>query len=99
MEVKPFNLKTPLDYGKWACDTMMKIPADQLPPIGSFHYHQGVFLMGMQKIYRLCENEEYYRYIKSWVDSVLNDKEREIEVVKLKNEECSRAKALAFEPE
>ena len=73
MERNALKMETPLDYGKWACDTTMKIPADQLPPVGGFHYHQGVCLMGMQKIYQLCENEEYYRYIKSWVDSVLNE--------------------------
>ena len=73
MERVMLNKKSPLDYGKWSCKTMMKIPAEQLPPVGGFHYHQGVCLMGIQKIYQLCGDEEYYQYIKCWVDSVLNE--------------------------
>ena len=65
--------KTPLDIGQWLCKTVMKTPAEQLPPVGGFHYHQGVALMGMQKVYQLCGEEEYYLYIKSWIDSVLNE--------------------------
>ncbi len=62
----------PLSYGRQCCDTVMKIPAEKLPPAGGFHYHQGVCLMGMQKIYECCGNPDYYRYIKEWVDSVLS---------------------------
>ena len=71
----------PLDYGRAACDTMMrKFEADELPPKGHFHYHQGVFLSGMYQIYELGteegarEAEKYFRYIKSWVDSVIDEK-------------------------
>ncbi len=66
--------KTALDYGKLACDTMMKkFKAEDLPPKGRFHYHQGVFLSGMEKIYELCKEEAYYYYIKDWVDSIIDD--------------------------
>ena len=64
------NNKLPLDYAKHACDTMMRIPAEELPPVGGFHYHQGVFLMGMSKVYNICKEKKYYDYIKCWVDSV-----------------------------
>lgn len=61
-----------LVYGKQACDTMMrKFRAEDLPPKGGFHYHQGVFLSGMMNIYSLCGDEKYYEYIKKWVDSVV----------------------------
>ena len=40
--------KRPLDYARAACDTMMrKYRAEDLPPKGRFHYHQGVFLSGV----------------------------------------------------
>lgn len=74
----------PLDYGRAACDTMMrKFAAGDLPPKGHFHYHQGVFLSGMYQIYRLCKEagadgtdgaEKYFCYIKDWVDSVIDEK-------------------------
>ncbi len=65
----------PVDYAKMACDTMMrKFKAEDLPPKGRFHYHQGVFLSGVQKTYDLCKDEKYYHYIKDWVDSIIDVK-------------------------
>lgn len=67
--------KTPLDYAKEACDMMMRRWApEDLPPKGKFHYHQGVFLSGMEKTYRLCGDERYFDYIKAWADSVIDYK-------------------------
>lgn len=63
-----------LDYAKMACDTLMKkFEAEKLPPEGRFHYHQGVFLSGMQKTYELCKEEKYFDYIRSWVDSLVDE--------------------------
>ena len=43
-----------LGYARAACDTIMrKYEAEKLPPVDRFHYHQGVFLSGMNKIYSL----------------------------------------------
>ncbi|MBP3656258.1 MAG: glycoside hydrolase family 88 protein [Clostridia bacterium] len=65
---------SPLDYAKSACDTMMRrFAAADLPPKGHFHYHQGVFLSGMQQTYALCGNEAYFEYIKAWIDSVFDE--------------------------
>ena len=65
---------TALEYAKMACDTLMKkFAAEELPPQGRFHYHQGVFLSGMQKTYELCGEEKYYDYIKAWVDSIIDE--------------------------
>lgn len=61
-----------LKYGKMACDTMMrKFRAEDLPPKGGFHYHQGVFLSGMMNVYSVCGDEKYYEYMKAWVDSIV----------------------------
>ena len=66
--------QTPLDYAKASCETMMrKFQAEDLPPKGHFHYHQGVFLSGVYQTYCLCKNEEYFDYIKRWVDSCINE--------------------------
>ena len=68
-------MMTPLDYAKSACDTLMrKFSAPDLPPVGHFHYHQGVFLSGMYQTYQLCKDEAYFRYMKDWIDSVFDEK-------------------------
>lgn len=66
--------KRPIDYARSSCDTMMrKFKAEDLPPKGRFHYHQGVFLSGMYKTYELCKDEKYYQYVKDWVDSIIDE--------------------------
>ena len=66
--------KNPMYYAKKSMDTMMrKFEACDLPPKGRFHYHQGVFLSGMYKCYRILGDEKYFDYIKAWVDSVIAD--------------------------
>lgn len=66
-------MKTSLTYANEACDVIIKkfIPED-LPPKHRFHYHQGVFLSGMQNVYHLTRDEKYYDYIKSWVDTKIH---------------------------
>ncbi|MBO5369096.1 MAG: glycoside hydrolase family 88 protein [Clostridia bacterium] len=62
-----------LDYAKCACDTLMKkFEAKDLPLVGRFHYHQGVFLLGMYDVYKLTKNEKYLRYIDEWLLSNMN---------------------------
>lgn len=65
-------MRQPLDYGKLACDVIMKkyAPAE-LPPKGVLFYHQGVFLSGMQNIYLLSGEKKYFDYIKAYIDSVI----------------------------
>lgn len=68
------SLKTPLEYAREACDTMMrKFEASELPPKGHFHYHQGVFLSGMYQTWQKCKEDRYFQYIKDWVDSVIDE--------------------------
>lgn len=60
---------TPLQWAEKACEALMaKFEAHLLPP-DRFHYHQGVFLSGMQKVWELTGKSEYLDYIKQWVDS------------------------------
>lgn len=59
----------PLDWAEAGCEALMaKYEPEQLPP-GWFHYHQGVFLSGMEKLWRATGKDKYYQYIKGWVDS------------------------------
>lgn len=65
--------KTPLQWGELACDTLMaKFEAKDLPPAGHFHYHQGVFLSGMEHCWRQNNEDKYFNYIKDWVDSIID---------------------------
>ncbi|WP_374043651.1 glycoside hydrolase family 105 protein [uncultured Paenibacillus sp.] len=65
---------TPLQWAEKACEALMaKYEPEQLPP-DWFHYHQGVFLSGMEQCWRETGKPQYFDYIKRWVDShVLED--------------------------
>ncbi|MDD6142631.1 MAG: glycoside hydrolase family 88 protein [bacterium] len=64
---------TPLAFAQLACETMMKkFDAENLPPVGHFHYHQGVFLCGLYQTYQLTGDERYFSFIQRWVDSLIN---------------------------
>lgn len=64
--------RTPLEWGELGCRALMhKFAAEDLPPKATLFYHQGVFLSGMQQIYLLTGNKEYFNYIKDYVDSVI----------------------------
>lgn len=68
------DVKRPLDYAKQACDTLMrKFAPEDLPPKGRFHYHQGVFLSGMEKTWELCHDDRYIEYIKAYIDSLVDE--------------------------
>ncbi|MBQ3427610.1 MAG: glycoside hydrolase family 88 protein [Clostridia bacterium] len=60
---------SPLDYAKMCADSVMEqYTPETLPPENHFHYHQGVFLSGVEKIYDLSKEEKYRSYIMQWVD-------------------------------
>lgn len=60
---------TPLQWAEKGCEALMyKFEPEQLPP-DRFHYHQGVFLSGMEKCWRETKNDKYLTYIKRWVDT------------------------------
>lgn len=63
---------TALEYACMACDTIMsKFAPEDLPPKGVFHYHQGVFLTGVEKISLYKNKKKYKDYIRNWVDSII----------------------------
>ena len=75
--MKDGKIREPLYYAKAGCETMMRrFEAEQLPPEGHFHYHQGVFLSGMLKIWQLTGEERYFDYAKTWVDACLDEEGR-----------------------
>ena len=60
---------TPIQWAEKACEALMnKFEPEVLPP-DRFHYHQGVFLSGMEKTWRLTGKDKFYTYMKRWVDS------------------------------
>lgn len=65
---------TALDYAKMGCDTLInKFTVDKLPPEKKFHYHQGVFLSGMERTYFLSKEKKYRDYIKGYVDTYIDE--------------------------
>lgn len=69
---------TALEYGKLCCDMMLKKYPDpnMLPPTApraTCNYHQGVFLTGMTRIYNLCKDERYLKYILDWTRDIQNE--------------------------
>lgn len=69
------ELRTPLFYAQTACDTILrKYRPSELPPVGHFHYHQGIFLSGVLNTWRLCHDNRYLQYTAEWIHSVFTPK-------------------------
>jgi len=63
-----------LELAVMSAETMMKkYAAKDLPPVGHFHYHQGVFLSGMQHLWMMTGDIRYFDYAREWVDSTLGE--------------------------
>lgn len=74
MSRNEIDVREPIYYAKALVETMMrKFQAEELPPRGRFHYHQGVFLSGVHKTYELSKDERYFQYMKDWVDSCMDE--------------------------
>ena len=68
------TINTALAYAEAGCRAIMKTyEAEKLPPEGLFHYHQGVFLSGMEGVYFKTGTREYGDYIKRYIDSLIDD--------------------------
>jgi unsaturated rhamnogalacturonyl hydrolase len=66
--------KTPLVMAEKACRAIMnKFRPEELPPVEWFHYHQGVFLYGMYRVWEVTGKEEYFQYIKGYFDHLIDD--------------------------
>jgi len=66
--------RRPSDYAEEFIDAYVaNIPADQLPPKRRFTYPQGVFLSGVEQIYRDTGRADYTQYIDDYLACVLNE--------------------------
>lgn len=62
-----------LKHSEWACRALIKtFEPGALPPANRWHYHQGVFLYGMQKVWEKTGRQEYFEYMKAYVDSLVD---------------------------
>ncbi|PZD93118.1 glycoside hydrolase 105 family protein [Paenibacillus sambharensis] len=68
------HAQQPLQWAKDACRSIMETytPA-QLPPEGRWHYHQGVFLYGMLRLWEETGEAELFDYIKGYVDHLVDE--------------------------
>lgn len=63
-----------LKLAEGLCKTMMRrYKPEDLPPKHRWHYHQGIFLLGMYKIYKITGDEAYFDYIRTYVESVMEE--------------------------
>lgn len=66
--------RAPLEWAAAACDTLMDAyAAGELPPAHRWHYHQGVFLCGMELLLEAGKNQRYERYIQDYVDDLVDE--------------------------
>ncbi|MFF2449206.1 glycoside hydrolase family 105 protein [Neobacillus sp. NPDC058068] len=64
----------PISMAERASQTLMNrfTPAN-LPPANTWHYHQSVFLYGMQRVWEKNGKQEYFDYIKGYVDTFVDE--------------------------
>lgn len=66
--------KSPLHVAEEAANTIMKAyTKDKLPPAGRWHYHQGVFLCGLLRLWEMTGKETYFDYVKDYVDYLVDE--------------------------
>lgn len=67
--------KTPIQYGEEFIDNYLAHrTVDDFEPRGISNYIKGVFMLGIDKICQQNKNEQYDKFIKAWLEKVL-DKE------------------------
>ncbi|MBD8070606.1 glycoside hydrolase family 105 protein [Bacillus sp. PS06] len=68
------KLVSPLDWAKAACHSLMETyKPEELPPDGRWHYHQGVFLVSMLQLREKVGGDEYFNYVKAYVDHNIDE--------------------------
>lgn len=66
--------RTPIEWAKKICDSLMDTyKAGELPPAHRWHYHQGVFLCGMEILWGVVQEERYVDYIQQYVDDLVDE--------------------------
>jgi unsaturated rhamnogalacturonyl hydrolase len=64
---------SPLELGTKACQSIMEMYSpEQLPPAGRWHYHQGVFLVGMSQLWKFSGESKFLDYVKGYVDHLVD---------------------------
>ncbi|WP_141500619.1 glycoside hydrolase family 88/105 protein [Paenibacillus luteus] len=68
------TIASPIKWARAACDSLMDayLP-EELPPARRWHYHQGVFLCGMELLWQAGGEDRYAAYIKRYVDQLIDD--------------------------
>ncbi|BAC14042.1 glycoside hydrolase family 88 protein [Oceanobacillus iheyensis] len=73
-KITNLNEEDPLTWAEKACKSMMnQFTPSQLPPQNRWHYHQGVFLSGMLEVFKETQGNEYYNYVKAYVDNLIDE--------------------------
>lgn len=72
-------MKTALEYGRLACDTMInRYGVNGLPPQkyghATFNYQQGVLLSGVASFYEQTKDERYLDYVLAWAREIQDEK-------------------------
>jgi unsaturated rhamnogalacturonyl hydrolase len=63
-----------LEMAEKAAKTVMNsFSTRELPPANEWHYHQGVYLYGLQRIWEKTGNQEYFQYLKGYIDNLVDD--------------------------
>jgi len=66
--------RTPLEWAAAACDSIMSAyKPGELPPAHRWHYHQGVFLCGMELLWEVGQDPRYDSYIQGYVDDLVDE--------------------------
>ncbi|QAY67637.1 glycoside hydrolase family 88/105 protein [Paenibacillus protaetiae] len=66
--------RTPLEWAAAAADAVMgEYTPAQLPPARRWHYHQGVFLCGLEQLGRAAGDSRYDTYIQGYVDELVDE--------------------------
>lgn len=66
--------QTPMEWAQKACDSLMETyQAGELPPAHRWHYHQGVFLCGMELLWKKNGEDRYIDYIQEYVDDLVDE--------------------------
>jgi len=74
MKTKQITTDTPLLMAEKASRALMeKFRGEELPPENGFHYHQGVYLYGVYRVYLATGNEEYFEYIRAYYDNLIDE--------------------------
>jgi unsaturated rhamnogalacturonyl hydrolase len=66
--------QTPIEWAQAACEAIMNTYAPgELPPAHRWHYHQGVFLCGMELLQEVKPDDRYEAYIQGYIDDLIDD--------------------------